>query len=220
MTRKSDPYSSNEEKKIIEIHEHVKGYAPTENQRKIKHSLSLLHTCWLEYKGNQVIAYLDDASRYIVAMGEFDYATTGSTINVLKEAELVAESVNGVIYAIDTSGSRFFANNQGKKERINQFEKYLKRKGIEHISLKKNNSSNGKLKRWFQEYKRHRKRFDTKEGFVTWYNNRVHGALNLEIGETPQEAFIRGLRSESLCGLFWKRMDNMSSLVNLVNRYE
>ena len=45
---------------------------------------------------------------------------------------------------------------------------------------------------------------------IQWYNSRIHGALNLEIGETPQEAFIRKLRSESLFGLFWKRIERWS----------
>jgi hypothetical protein len=46
---------------------------------------------------------------------------------------------------------------------------------------------------------------------MKWYNNRIHGALNLEIGETPQEAFIRKLRRECLCGMFLKRIERWST---------
>ena len=62
-----------------------------------------------------------------------------------------------------------------------------------------------------REYKQHRDKFDTAERFVAWYNNRIHGALDLEIGETPQEAFIRKLRQECLCGMFWKRIERWST---------
>ncbi|KYK34736.1 MAG: hypothetical protein AYK19_02365 [Theionarchaea archaeon DG-70-1] len=40
----------------------------------------------------KVIAYWDDASRYILAIGEFEHATGTNTINVLKEAELIVQS--------------------------------------------------------------------------------------------------------------------------------
>ena len=123
----------------------------------------------------------------------------------------MAASVNGTIYAINTDrGSQFYANKWGKKGKgKSQFEKYLERKRINHILSRKGNpQTNGKLERWFQEYIKHRKRFETSEEFRNWYNRRIHGALNLEIGETPEEAFIRRLRPESLCGMFWKRMED------------
>jgi transposase InsO family protein len=85
------------------------------------------------------------------------------------------------------------------------------RKGIKYIPSRRNNpQTNGKLERWGREYKKHRDKFESAEAFVAWYNSRIHGALNLEIGETPQEAFIRKLRSESLFGLFWKRIERWS----------
>ena len=39
---------------------------------------------------------------------------------------------------------------------------------------------------------------------MDWYNNRLHGALDLENAETPNEAFIRKIRQEVLLGLFFK----------------
>jgi len=40
-----------------------------------KHSLSLVHADWFEHNNVKVIAYEDDASRNILALGEFEYAT-------------------------------------------------------------------------------------------------------------------------------------------------
>jgi len=152
--------------------------------------------------------------RYILAIREFRHATGINTIKVLKEALSVAKSVNSVTLAINTDrGSQFFANKKGKKGKgKSQFQKYLERMRIKHIPSRRNNpQTNGKLERWGREYKQHRDKFDTAERFVAWYNNRIHGALDLEIGETPQEAFIRKLRQECLCGMFWKRIERWST---------
>jgi putative transposase len=76
-----------------------------------KHSLSLIHADWFEHDGKKVIAFQDDASRFILAIREFKHATGINTINILKEAREVAESFNGVILAINTDrGSQFYAN--------------------------------------------------------------------------------------------------------------
>lgn len=61
---------------------------------------------------------------------------------------------------------------------------------IKHIPTRRNNSSSSKLVTW-GEYKKYRSRFSAPEEYITWYNNRIHGALDLEVGETPQEAFMR-----------------------------
>ncbi|MBU7017467.1 MAG: hypothetical protein HXS44_08160 [Theionarchaea archaeon] len=188
-----------------------RGYAhPNPNKRKkrsLKHqriySLSLVHAGWLHYKKRTVIAYLDDVSRYLVVLGEFEEATSENALCMLKEAEYAAESVNSMLCAISTNGvsqSTYDGN-------ASQFMKYLEKKGIEHMHQKKNLQTAGKLDRWFREYKRHRKRFKSPEEFRNWYNRRIHGSLNLEIGETPQEAFIRRLHPQSLCGMFWKRVE-------------
>ena len=49
-----------------------------------KHSLSLIHMDWFEYN-KKVIIVQDDASRCILAIGEFDHATGKNSISVLKE---------------------------------------------------------------------------------------------------------------------------------------
>jgi putative transposase len=71
--------------------------------------------------------------------------------------------------------------------------------------LKRNNpQTNGKIERWFLEYRRHRWKFDAAYAFAVWDNNRVHGALDLEYFETPNEAFIRKMRSENTLGMFFE----------------
>lgn len=101
----------------------------------------MLHGDWFEYNGKKIIAYQDDASRCILAIGEFEHATSINTINILKKALSVAESVNSVTLAINTDrGSQFYANKKGKKGKgKSQFQKYVGRKGINHIPSRRNN---------------------------------------------------------------------------------
>jgi len=169
------------------------------------HSFSLLHADWTEYHDLKVIAFLDDASRNVVAIGEFQHATAENSIKTLQIAQKVAKKHCAVIQAINTDrGSQFYANaGERKKKGISQFERYLAKCGINHIVSRKNNpQTNGKIERWFQEYKKHRHRFSSGEKFINWYNNRLHGSLMLEWGETPNEAILRKLPPESLLGLF------------------
>ena len=67
-----------------------------------KHSLSLIHADWFEHNGRKVIVFQDDASRYILGIKEYEHATAENTLSVLKKVLSVAESVNGVITAINT----------------------------------------------------------------------------------------------------------------------
>jgi len=69
-------------------------------------------------------------------------------------------------------------------------------------SRRNNPQTNGKVERFWLEYDRHRFRFNTMEEFASWYNNRMHGALLMDIGETPNEAVVRKLPPEAKLGLF------------------
>ena len=175
-----------------------------------EHSLSLIHGDWYEPDWNKeikLIAWLDDASRNILAAGEFPDATSKNTIETFKQAENEAAKWNGKILAVNTDrGSQFYSNTVGKRGRgRSKFELYLKAQGIKHIpSRKKNPQTNGKIERWFQTYERHRKRFGDLREFIDWYNNMMHGELNREWAETPNEAFIRKLHPEVILGLFLK----------------
>jgi transposase InsO family protein len=152
------------------------------------------------------IIWMDDASRKILAGGEFPELTMDHAIATFKEAERVAMGYNAFIREVNTDrGSEFVSNHPGS---ISRFQQYLLENGIKHIiSRKSNPQTNGKIERFWYEYDRHRWRFNTLEEFIRWYNNRLHGALWLEIGETPDDALIRKLPPESLLGLFmrWSR---------------
>ena len=202
------------------IHRYLlkKNYAK-ENPRKQKkrkrcryereHSLSLLHTDWLVWNEKQVIAYQDDASRKILSIGEFNNATTANSIKVLKRAEKYVENFDTNIRAINTDrGSQFIVTKYlSVKESKNEFQKYLEKKEIRHVPSRRHNpQTNGKMERWVQEYKKHRHRFKSGGGFMNWYNNRMHGSLNMSKAETPNEAFIRKMRSEVWLKLFYKNV--------------
>ena len=202
------------------IHEYLleRGYAK-ENERKKrqrkrcryerKHSLSLVHADWLEWMGKQVIAYEDDASRKVLSIGEFNSASTRNSIDVLNKAISEVKSYCGSINELNTDrGTQFFPNKKNKKGKAeSKYLRYLEYVGIKHIPSRRSNpQTNGKVERWVQEYKRHRHRFNSAEEFMSWYNNRLHGSLDLENAETPNEAFMRKMRSECLLGMFYRNV--------------
>ena len=170
------------------------------------HSLSLLHADYMETEGIHVIAYEDDASRKILSIGEFNNATTDNALKVLKNAENEVMEVNGSIESINTDrGSQFYPNKKDKNgEADSVFRDYLQSKRIIHIPSRRNNpQTNGKIERWFQEYLRHRNKFNSANEFKDWYNDRIHGSLELEWGETPNEAFVRKMQPESILGRYF-----------------
>ena len=54
--------------------------------------------------------------------------------------------------------------------------------------------------------------FDTAYASAEWYNKRVHGALDLEYFETPNDAFIRKMRCENTLGMFFEWSEREVSL--------
>ena len=143
--------------------------------------------------------------RFSRSVNSHTHATADNAIAALQRAEAVATAHRSHIREINTDqGSQFYASGGEKKRKgISRFERYLNARGINHIPSKRNNpQTNGKIERGFQEYKRHRWRFDSAYAFETWYNGRIHGALDLECFENPNEAFIKKMRSESILGMF------------------
>ena len=162
-----------------------------------EHSLSLVHTDWHESKnipGKWVIAYEDDASRMILAMDEWDNASTKNSITTLKKAMKTAEPYGGIQCILTDHGTQFVANKQNRKGTSrSEFQRFLDGNGIGHILGRVNHpQTNGKIERFFQEYKKKRSKFKSLEEFVGWYNNeRAHMSLKLRYAETPYQAFIR-----------------------------
>jgi len=147
------------------------------------------------------IIWLDDASRMALAGGEFEQATHVESIDQFKEAQERARAFNILIGEVNTDRDpRFYSN---KSSGTSAFEHYLESEGIRHVPSRKGNpQTNGKVERLWLEYDRHRWRFDSLEAFLTWYNNRIHGALDYRAGETPEVAFLRKAPPEAILGLF------------------
>lgn len=169
-----------------------------------KHSGSLLHTDYHQTSENHphVLLYEDDASRNVLAGGEFAEETTEHAVEVLEEALKEAESWDLTIEAVNTDrGSQFYCSErEGAVRGESGFERFLREKGVRHIvSRVKNPQTNGKLERLWAEYDRHRWRFATLPEFIRWYNDQIHDALGYL--ETPKEAFQRKLPAETLLGL-------------------
>tara|TARA_Y100000310_G_C20651842_1_gene799864 strand:- start:1026 stop:1961 length:936 start_codon:yes stop_codon:yes gene_type:complete len=177
-----------------------------------KHSFSLGHMDWHESKvipGKLVVAWEDDASRKILAGGEFDSATTKNSMKIAKEAKKVAwKQYSAILLQLNTDkGSQFYANkndNEGKKG-LSEFEKFLEKECIKHIPSRRNHpQTNGKEERWFRTYNEKRKEFRNFKEFMNWYNNTIHLGLDRKKGITPNESILNKLRPESLLGLFFR----------------
>ncbi|MEK6959862.1 MAG: hypothetical protein AABX47_01700 [Nanoarchaeota archaeon] len=170
-----------------------------------EHSGSLLHGDWHRTSENHphVILWEDDASRRILSGGEFSSPNAENSIITFKQAQVEASKFNLLIKQVNTDrGSCFISN---KETGTAQFQQYLQSQHIKHIPSRVNNpQTNGKLERLWLEYNKHRWRFNTLQEWIDWYNNRLHGALRLEWGETPNQAFIRKLPPETLIGLMFQ----------------
>jgi len=168
-----------------------------------KHSLSAGHMDWHEPSGGpRVCAVLDDASRKILAGGEFANATAENSIKLIKSVIEEYGYIGFLRETITDHGSQFYANRRDKNgEADHSFEKFLEENRIKHILCRYNHpQSNGKIEKWFDLYRIHRRRFETFEEFVVWYNHRPHGSLNLRRAETPEMAFWRKMPEEYYYG--------------------
>ena len=218
LKRRRTPVAKN---KIYEYCKQKGWVIPDKNKQKKRkrcryerhHSGSLVHgdTHRTSEDHPYCLLWTDDASRNILSGIESNKPMNNKqSILSFKQAQKEAWKYNVLIIQANTDrGPEFFSNKKEQdKDSKSEFEIYLKKQGIQHIpSRRKNPQTNGKLERLWQEYNRHRWRYKTLKQWIDWYNNRLHGALNLEWAETPHEAFIRKRRPESIIGLFWRQMN-------------
>ena len=61
--------------------------------------------------------------------------------------------------------------------------------------------ANGELEKFHHLYDEHRFRFGCLDDFVVWYNDRLHGVLDLDVAVSPDVAFVSGLWSEVWLGI-------------------
>ena len=182
-----------------------------------EHTGSLLHTDFhrTSLHHPHVILYEDDASRMVLAGGEFPEENTDHAIEVLDEALAVAASWGLTIRELNTDrGAEFFVSVKSDRPEATpgRFQEYLARQGIRHVvSRLQNPQTNGKLERLWYEYDRHRWRFATLREFIEWYNGEIHDALWLEMFETPKAAFQRKLPVEVLLGLHMRQVEGLGA---------
>ena len=157
-----------------------------------KYSNSLWHTDWTLIEGmGWLIAYLDDASRFIVGYGVFPEATSERAVEVLREA--VREHGKPASILTDR-GIQFYAVEADDRLRgLTAFEKYLIENEIRQVLGRVSHpQTNGKVERFFKTVKDKLDRFKSIDELIEWYNmTRPHMSLNLEIIETPYQAYAR-----------------------------
>lgn len=157
-----------------------------------RHSNSLWHTDWFEYRNRQYILYEDDASRLITGYGEFRNATTENSIHVFDSA---TEKWGFPKQVMSDHGAQFCAN----EERVYQFEEHLRSKGVVHIKARvKHPQSNGKLERLVLTMKKLMSWKGSLDDSVKFYNEkRPHMSLENGHLRTPIQAYNEKLRGES-----------------------
>lgn len=153
--------------------------------------LIVLHTDWTHcpITGKDLIAFIDDHSRFIVGYGLYNGATTENTLKCLYR--ILFE--HGIPYAIVTDrGSHFYANKIGKKKQGKcKFQEVLEELGTKHIVARAHHpQTNGKIERWFGTYKREcNDRFKNIDEYVKFYNcERLHQRLDYK---TPAKVFFK-----------------------------
>jgi putative transposase len=176
------------------------------------HSNSLWHTDYKQLDdGRWFLCYEDDASRFVTGWGVFKEATAENAIIVLEGAI----KRHGRPASIMTDhGSQFYANEaEARKRGESAYEKKLVELGIKQILAGvRHPQTNGKLERLHGEIQRKLHTFKDVAGppgtgcpigggvietdpvarFIKWYNyDREHEALNIDILETPAQAFRR-----------------------------
>ena len=149
-----------------------------------KHSNSLWHTDWTEYKGKPCIIYIDDASRFITSYGEFSNANTENSLKVFKQ---------GLKYGIP----RQVMSDHGAQFELT-FTESLKEVGSKHIKARvKHPQSNGKAERVFQTIKKLWKELGSLDKAIEFYNyKKPHMSLTNGKLRTPHQAFLDKKRKE------------------------
>jgi transposase InsO family protein len=183
-----------------------------------EHSFSLVHGDWhrRSLDAPHVIVWIDDASRLILAGGEYDEETMENTIESMQKAIDAAWTYHAFIKEVNTDrGVQFFCNHPKDEKKMqrqatskNGFQLFLEANNIRHVVSRVNNpQTNGKCERFWLEYDRHRAAFGSMDEFIDWYNHRMHGALLWDIAETPAMAVQRKLQPEASLGRFWEMVE-------------
>jgi putative transposase len=134
------------------------------------------HTDWTvcPFSGFQLIAFIDDYSRFIVHAEYFTKATTENTL--LAFARAIKQ--HGKPEAIITDNGTQFTPAKGE---MGMFTEFCESNEIKHILGRIHHpQTNGKIERWFGTYKQEFKNGeDTLNSFVKFYNEeRLHQGIH------------------------------------------
>lgn len=155
------------------------------------------HTDWhtikiVKLKGKQLITYLDDCSRRVMAYGVFDNPTTRNSLLILYKA-IAANGISPAELNSDR-GSQFIPNKFDKHGKASSaFQEALQELGITFVpSRRRHPQTNGKLEKFHDIFeKEFDERFGTIDEFMWWYNDeRLSEATDYM---TPNEAYKKRL---------------------------
>lgn len=179
-----------EEKLVMELSKKRKNYNWVRYEKSEPNELWHTDWCEIEYRGKrmQLIAFIDDYSRFIIGYALFDHATSENTVYVLRDCINLYGKPKAVM---SDQGIQFFScEKEGYVKGKTAFEKYLEDNGIEQVlSRVKHPQSNGKIERFFGTLKQKLHMFSDIHDFMDWYNNiKPHMSLDLN---TPSDRYLR-----------------------------
>lgn len=155
-----------------------------------KHSNSLWHMDWFQYKRKWYILYEDDASRFVTGSGEFRSRTSDNAWKVLNKAF----KKYGVPKQLHSDNdSTFKANEQeGKKKGECDFQKKVRGAGVHQIFARRHHpQSNGKNEKLNGTIKSLMKKGLNFQNAVKHYNyKKPHWGLTNGKLRTPYQAFL------------------------------
>jgi len=136
----------------------------------------LWHTDWTScpFTGKQLIAFIDDHSRFIVHAEYFENATTENTLLAFFNAISKCGKPKEIL---TDNGTQFTP----ARAEIGPFGKFCLQNGIKHILGRVHHpQTNGKIERWFGTYKlEYDERFSNLNEFIKFYNEkRMHQGIN------------------------------------------
>lgn len=151
----------------------------------------LWHTDWTTcpFTGKQLIAFIDDHSRFIVHAEYFDNATTENTIKAFEKAIQKYEKPECIL---TDNGTQFTP----ARSEQGPFTRWCEQRGIKHILGRVHHpQTNGKIERWFGTYKSEFKEGeDSLESFLKFYNyERLHQGIGYKIPSQRYESNINAV---------------------------
>ena len=187
--------------KIMKEHGMVTPSAAKSRRRKWiryerKYSNAMWHVDWYIMKdqcfhGHNLITYLDDASRCVVAAAVFKEATSENTVVVLRRA---IEEFGAPAAILSDNGSCFVGVRRKMSTQSwtpTMFESELLDHEIKLINARPYHpQTNGKLERFHRTLEEELHHFGSMSEFIAYYNERrLHWSLDIDNGEVPLQAF-------------------------------